>query len=64
MDESCEKWRGITKTKGENENKAYKRTKEDSLDWSYIAKELPTTTCYERKNRSKNRGEGKTSKKT
>ena len=66
MDRSCGKWRRITKTKGGNEHTAYKRTKEDYLDWSYLAQELPTTTCYERKNTSQDRSEvsSKTSKQT
>jgi len=49
-----------TQRQGGKENPTYNKTDEDWLDWSWLAKELPSKTCHSREDRS----EGKTRKKT
>jgi hypothetical protein len=47
-----EKWRSITKSQGWNEHPTYNKEKEDWLDWLHLAKELPSKTCFWKKERT------------
>jgi len=64
LDRTYEIGRSIKQSKWRQEHRTYNKKEKCWLDWSHLAWELPSKTCYWRKYKGKDRSDGKTRKKT